>query len=112
MKAKEKLYFENIDDTTCYPLSDRLNDARLEGLREVTLVEAIPDNNNPEYIYCGLAGEVGERSECKKAECSSYSSTSGRGKCKHRGNLYTHGDEITFDVPQDSKTFNDLIKNS
>lgn len=112
MKAKEKLYFENIYDTTCYPLSDRLNDAKLDGLTEVTLVEAIPDNNNTDYIYCGYHGEVGERSECKKAFCSSYSSKSGRGKCEHRGNLYSHGDEVTFNIPQDSKSFNDLIKNS
>lgn len=98
--AKEKLYFESIDDTNCYPLSDRLNDARLEGLDKVTLVEAIPDNDNPDYIWCGHQGEVGERQECKKAICSYYESKSGRGVCRHRGNLYQHGEEVVFDVPQ------------
>ena len=48
--VKEKLYFLNIDDTHCYPLSNRLNDARLEALQKVTLVEAIPDNENVDYI--------------------------------------------------------------
>ena len=98
--TKEKLYFESIDDTNCYPLSDRLNDARLEGLEKVTLVEAIPDNGNPYYIWCGYQGEVGERQECKKVICSYYESKSGRGVCRHRGNLYTHGEKIVFDVPQ------------
>ncbi len=99
-KKQTKLYFLNIDDTNCYPLSDRLNDARLEGLNKVTLVEAILDNDNPDYIWCGEQGEVGERSECRKSFCSYYESKSGRGICKHRGNLYTHGEEITFDVPK------------
>jgi len=97
--AKEKLYFESIDDTSCYPLSDRLNDAKLEGLKKVTLVEAIPDNDNVDYIWCGHQGEVGERQECKKSICSYYESKSGRGVCKHRGNLYQHGEAVTFDVP-------------
>jgi hypothetical protein len=93
---KEKLYFKNIDDTNCYPLSDRLNDARLEGLETVTLVEAVLDNDNSVYIYCGYNGEVGERQECRKSFCFHYESKSGRGVCKHRGNLYCHGEEVEF----------------
>ena len=95
----EKLYFLDIDDTNCYPLSDRLNDARLEGLEKVTLVEAIPDNDNVDFVWCSHYGEVSDRDQCKKSFCPHYESKSGRGVCKHRGNLYTHGDEVTFDVP-------------
>ena len=95
---KEKLYFLNIDDTNCYPLSDRLNDAKIEGLEKITLVEAIIDNENPDYIWCGYQGEVTEREDCKKSICSYYESKSGRGVCKHRGNLYQHGEEIEFSV--------------
>jgi hypothetical protein len=95
---KEKLYFLNIDDTNCYPLSDRINDARIEGLEKVTLVEAIPDNDNTDYIWCSHYGEVVDRDQCKKTYCPHYESKSGRGVCKHRGNLYCHGDEVTFDV--------------
>lgn len=95
---KEKLYFLNIDDTNCWSLSERLNDARLEGLTEITLVEANLDNNNPDYIYCSHYGEVGEKNDCKKSVCPAYDSKSGRGKCKHRGNLYSHGEEVTFKV--------------
>jgi hypothetical protein len=98
--SKEKLYFKDIDDESCYPLFERLNDARLDGLKKVTLVEAILDNDNPDYIWCGHQGEVGERQECKKAICSFYSSKSGRGVCEHRGSLYQHGEEVEFDVPQ------------
>ncbi len=96
---KEKLYFLNIDDTHCCSLSDRLNDARFDGLKQVTLVEAIPDNDNVDYVYCAHHGEVLERPDCKKSVCGDYSSTSGRGMCKYRGNLYSDGDEFTFDVP-------------
>lgn len=95
---KEKLYFLNEDDTSCYTLSDRLNDAKLEGLNEITLMEAILDNDNPDYIWCSHYGEVGERQGCKKSICSYYSSTSGRGVCRHRGNLYTHGEKVTFKI--------------
>lgn len=98
MATKEKLYFDSVDDTFCTPLADKIDDARFEGLKEITLVEAIPDTDNPDYIWCGYQGEVGERQECKKAFCSYYESKSGRGKCKHRGSLYRHGDEVTFQV--------------
>ena len=98
----EKLYFLNIDDTNCYPLSDRLNDARLEGLEKVTLVEAIPDNDNPDYVWCAQHGEVTERQECKKSICSYYESKSRRGVCSNRGNLYYHGNEVTFNVPTEA----------
>lgn len=98
MKTKEKLYFLDINDTNCYSLSDRLDDARDEELTEITLIEAIPDNDNPDYIWCGVQGEVSERSDCKKSVCLYYESKSGRGVCKHRGNLYSHGEEVEFKV--------------
>lgn len=95
---KEKLYFRSIDDTTCYSLESHLEDAKDEELVEITLVEAVPDNDNPDYIWCSYHAEVGERIGCKKAVCPHYSSKSGRGTCKHRGNFYSHGDEVTFKV--------------
>lgn len=95
---KEKLYFKDINSTVCYELAEHLNEAISDGLKKVTLLEAIPDNNNSDYVYCGHAGEVQQRSECKKKYCNHYKSTSGRGKCSLRGNLYQHGDEITFKI--------------
>lgn len=98
-RESNKLYFGSIDDTFCSPLEDRLEDAREEGLTEITLVEAIPDMNNPDFIWCMHYGEVTDRSECRKSQCTDYESKSGRGKCANRGNLYRHGEEATFQIP-------------
>lgn len=96
---KPKLYFLNEDDDSCYTLEERLNDAAFEGLETITLLEAVPDNDNPDYIWCGHESSVGERSGCKKSNCINYKSKSGRGVCEHRGNLYSHGEEVKFEVP-------------
>ena len=92
MKTIEKFYFLSINDTFCVKLSD----LSIDELEEVdyNLIEAIPDNNNHEYIWCTHFGEVREKSECKKSLCYAYSSKSGRGKCKHKGSLYQHGNLI------------------
>ncbi len=102
MKTKtktEKLYFKNIDSTTCCSLSDMLDEARCDGLEKITLVEAVPDDGTTDMIWCTHEGECVEKSDCKKSLCSYYSSKSGRGVCENRGSLYLHGEEITFDVP-------------
>lgn len=98
--SKEKLYFKSIDDNICYSLQTQIEDARDEGLTTVTLVEAIPDNDNNDYVWCSHYEATEEKSLCSKNNCSAYTSKSGRGKCEHRGNLYTFGEEVTFDVPQ------------
>lgn len=94
---KEKLYFLDIDDTHCCTLEDRLNDAKLEGLKEITSIEADIDNHM-EYVWCSHYGEVSEHSECKKSLCKYYTSKSGRGVCSNRGKLYSHGEEVKFNV--------------
>lgn len=96
--SKEKLYFEDIDHTICKPLSGYIEDAKSEGLKSITLVEAIPDNQTTDYIWCTAHGEVIGRDDCKKSICSLYSSKSGRGVCSERGNLYLHGEEVIFEV--------------
>ena len=98
--SKEKLYFRSTDHTFCSSLESHFDDARDEELTEITLFEAIIDNDNSDYIWCSYQGEVGEREECKKSICSFYSSKSGRGVCEHRGKLFLHGEEVKFDVPQ------------
>lgn len=95
---KEKLYFSDIDSENCYPLYYFIEEAKINGIEEITIIEAIPDFYNKEYIYCSLVGEAGDRSECNKASCGSYESKSGRSVCQHRGNLYTYGEEIKFKV--------------
>lgn len=98
----EKLYFKSVDDTICSSLESHLEDAKDEELKEITLIEAIPDNDNVDYIWCTHHGEVTERSDCKKSICSHYESKSGRGICKHRGHLYSHGEEVTFAVTNEA----------
>lgn len=94
----KKLYFRTIEDTNCETLESIIADAKSDGLTEVKAIEAIPDNDNSEYIFCGLEGAVGERSECTKYNCEGYSKKGGRGVCEHRGNLYQYGEEFTFKV--------------
>lgn len=94
----EKLYFASIDDTFCQPLEYFIHDAKIESRKEIRLIEAIPDNNNPDYVWCMQMGEVAERGLCRKSECSYYQSKSGRGVCSNRGSLYEHGDEVTFKI--------------
>lgn len=100
MKKQEQaqLYFRSVDDTFTETLEDLLSDAKIDGLSEITVIEAIPDNGTSDMIWCLYHGECGEKSECKKSICPQYESKSGRGACKHRGKLYLHGEEKTFKV--------------
>ena len=99
---KQKLYFTDIDSTHCEPLQGLIEEAKYDGLEKLTLVEAVPDNGTSEFIWCVQHGECVERHNCKKAVCSYYESKSGRGVCSNRGQLYFHGDEVTFDVPTEA----------
>ena len=98
----EKLYFKSIDDTFCSSLESHIAGARYEELKQITLIEAIPDNDNTDYIWCTHHGEVTERSDCKKSICSYYESKSGRGKCKNKGSFFMHGEEVTFTIPTEA----------
>lgn len=94
----QKLYFRSIDDTICIPLERHLQNAKWDDCKEITLIEAVPDFENPDFIFCCHYQECVERSLCKKSECLYYSSKSNRGTCWHRGKLYSHGNEVTFPV--------------
>lgn len=96
--SREKLYFRSIDDNTCHSLAYHMDDAKNEELKEITLCEAIPDNDNTDYIWCRKVEAVEEKEYCNKSLCKEYCSKSGRGVCEHRGNLYTFGEEVTFKV--------------
>lgn len=95
---KEKLYFRTIDDTACYPLKTHLEDAQYEELEKITLVEAIPDDGTVAFVWCMEYADSVEKNECSKKHCIYYKSKSGRGKCQNKGNLFLHGEEVTFDV--------------
>lgn len=95
---KDTLYFKDEDAEFCCSLKVHLKEAEEDELEQITLLKAIPDFDNPDFIWCAWADAVGERSECKKKLCDAYESKSGRGVCKHRGKLYEHGEAITFHV--------------
>ena len=65
----QKLYFRSIDDNTCHSLEYHMDVARYEELEEITLVEAIPDNDNPDYVWCTHYENTEERNQCKKSFC-------------------------------------------
>lgn len=96
-EIKEKLYFKDIDDTFCKPLKYHLRDAIIEGLTEITLIEAYPETDL-DFVWCTHYAEALPRDDCRKSECSSYESKSGRGACSNRGSLYAHGNEVTFKI--------------
>ncbi|MFH6944589.1 hypothetical protein [Flavobacterium sp. FlaQc-50] len=96
-KEETKLYFRNVDSTNCETIEDILHDAKLDELTEITVLEADPDNDTADHIWCNIYDAV-SKCDCKKSLCSAYESKSGRGKCKNKGNLYFHGDEVTFNV--------------
>ena len=88
----QKLYFLNSSSERCYPL-DYFS---LEELEEVDyeIYEVIPDNDNKDFIFCSLYGQVGDREFCKKSQCKDYTSTSGRGACSYRGKLFEKGEKV------------------
>lgn len=96
--AKEKMYFRTIDDNTCHSLQKHIDDAKDELLTKVVLIEAIPDKDTKDYVWCTHYENMEEKNQCRKSFCPAYSSKSGKGVCEHRGDLFTHGNEVTFDV--------------
>lgn len=102
-KEVEKLYFENEDSISCMGIENFLHDAKLEGLTEITVIEAIPDNGTSDYIWCQIYDCV-QKDDCRKSVCSAYKSKSGRGKCENKGNLYLHGNKVTFSTTTNKET--------
>lgn len=96
----DQMYFESIDGTTCQRLEYYLHDATVEGLTEITLIIAEPDDGTTDFVWCSYHGECAEHSECKKSICAHYETKSGRGVCKHRGKLYLHGEEVKFQATE------------
>ncbi len=93
----EKLYFRDEDSNHCYSLEEHLREAKQDDLKDVELIEAIPDDGTSDYIWCHVLDAV-EKSQCSKKCCSYYESKSGRGRCDNKGSLYLHGEKKTFKV--------------
>ena len=101
--AVEQLYFRYEDSEYCFPLEYFLADAQADGLTEITLIKAIPDSDNKNFIWCNYIGECGERSECCKARCKYYQTRGNAkgGMCKYRGWIFQHGEKETFKLKKE-----------
>lgn len=94
----KKLYFKSVDDNHCQSLEDHLNEAKADGVTDtITIIEAIPDKVSG-YIWCTLCGAAVEKWNCSKKACSSYEKPLKGNACAHKGQFYTYGEDVLFDV--------------
>lgn len=94
---KKKLYFKDKDSEFCYDLARHIREAKEDGLKEITLTEAIPASKDSEFFWCTLGECAVEKSECKKYLCEEYSKHKSN-TCEHRGKYFEYGDDVKFDV--------------
>jgi len=92
----KKMYFENEDANTCYPLSYHIENAKADDLKEIELFEAIPDTLNKDIVWCTELENTSEKSECNK-NCPYYIASKGR-ICDLRGKLMDWGEKVKFNV--------------
>lgn len=95
---KVKLYFRNENSSFCSDLESFKIDAKHEGLKEIELVQAIPDNGSSDLVFCLYHGDVEEKQLCKKSNCSHYLSERGKRKCEHKGKLFLYGDKVKIKI--------------
>ena len=96
MKNK-KMYFENEDSEICYSLDYHIENTKEKGLKEITLIEAVPDTSNKDIIWCSELEVPAEKSECNKT-CPYYTAPEKGKICKKRGKLMEFGDSFKFSV--------------
>jgi len=96
--GKTKIYFKEIDSEMCYSLEYHIQEARIEGIKQIELFEAIPDNIKGMF-WCREYSEVTETGYCGK-QCPSYNPRNGKsGMCRFRSNtLYSHGEKVTIKI--------------
>lgn len=91
----EVLFFENEDATSCHPLDHFISMVKSDGLKEISILEAIPDFRNEDHVWCGYVDAATERNECNKSSCDAW--IKGKGNvCDNRGRLYSHGEKVTL----------------
>ncbi len=93
------MYFKDEEHIFCEPLSSHIAQAKYYGHTEITLIDAIQIKSAGDHVFCGHAGEVVERFDCTKAQCSYYEANkSGRGTCINRGKMYMFGEKVTIKI--------------
>lgn len=93
-----KYYFLTELSEMCYTLDYHLTDAKEQGLTEIELFEAVPENND-KYFWCRAAEEIFEHEACGKS-CIAYQPCNGKsGKCRFKQNtMFEHGKKVKFEV--------------
>lgn len=94
-----KLYFRDKESCYCYPLKGYIEEARLDCLEEIELIEAVRAKGG-EFVWCSLYGHTLERSDCRKSECQDYErdSDSNSRICTYRECCYEPGKSVIFKV--------------
>jgi len=97
---KKPLYFASEHELIPIALSAHIDQAKEDGIKELTLFEAIEDKDEKAFIMCGHNMQVNAKSECNKDMCPHYFSKykSGRGNCLYRDKLYKAGKEVKFEI--------------
>ena len=94
----KKFYFEDEDANVCMPLEHFLDNAKSEGLKEITLIEAI-ESSEDYYCWCKLNSSVVCNDDCNKLGCFFYEPDKDDcKKCRHKGVLREFGNKVVFDV--------------
>ena len=96
------MYFSEEGDNVCIELSDHIQAAKIDGLKEIELIEAIPDNSIKDHVWCMELENTVERSDCSKCNCHMWTSSNGR-VCDFRGKLYKPAQKVKFDVETGKK---------
>lgn len=103
----KNFYFrDECDAEMCFHLDYHMDNARDEGLTEITLYEAVPEKVEG-FFWCRAVDEVSEDGYCGKS-CEDYEPKNGKsGMCRHKGNLFTRGEKRTFKVTGQRKCYCD-----
>lgn len=93
-----KLYFEEHNEESCYPLSYFKNKLKSEDLVEIRLFEAkkVDKHETKGWFWCREHGGVGDKGEgtCGK-DCEFYAPRNGiSGCCKHYSTTFYERTEI------------------
>lgn len=94
----QQFYFENVDAEYCYTEDHFIDQMKMEGITEMTVLKAIP-GTEPDFFWCKHYGQMGEKGGCGSI-CKEYAPKNGKsGCCKHYTNrVYFHGEDFTIQL--------------
>lgn len=99
-----KYYFREDDDENCYQKASIIEQMKIDGITELSVVEA-KRKTAMGYFYCQKYSEVGEVGESCGKQCGGYKPRNGKnGRCVYSGNCYSPTEnKRTFKIKEESK---------